>query len=465
MELLHQPGEIVAQRYRIVNVLGQGGIGTTYESEDLHTGKRVALKALSLQRMNDWKALELFEREARVLSHLNHPGIPQYLDYFQVDTSPHPGFYLVQELAEGRSLFSLVQSGWHATESQVRQIAQQILDILNYLHGLTPSVIHRDIKPQNIIRREDGRIFLVDFGSVQATYQNTLTGSTIVGTYGYMAPEQFRGQAFPATDLYGLGATLLFLLTHRLPAELSHRQLKIDLGTRLDISPEFVEWLHKLLEPTVSDRFPSAKQARAVLRGDAPLVPKRNRPARSRVNFNKNSQHLVAEIPSAGWGYWDVGELIVALILLIIGYHLLSFVRFTFISPLIWIFPLLGIIPSMFGVVKLVKTLFKLLGKTKLEIERQSFRLRWSLLGFFYQVQGRTQDIERVELNSLLRIQDRFSALFKNETAQPYTMCNLIEGVRTHRIGWWLTNPEKEWLAQEIATFLRKPLHSPSLPR
>jgi eukaryotic-like serine/threonine-protein kinase len=157
--------------------------------------------------------------------------------------------------------------------------------------------------------------------------------------------------------------------------------------------------------------------------------------------------------------------LIIALILLIIGYHLLSFVRFTFISPLIWIFPLLGIIPSMFGVVKLVKTLFKLLGKTKLEIERQSFRLRWSLLGFFYQVQGRTQDIERVELNSLLRIQDRFSALFKNETAQSYTMCNLIEGVRTHRIGWWLTNPEKEWLAQEIATFLRKPLHSPSLPR
>lgn len=465
MELLHQPGEIIAQRYQIISILGQGAVGTTYESVDLHAGKRVALKELSLQRITDWKALELFEREARVLSHLNHPAIPRYLDYFQVDTPSHQGFYLVQELASGRSLYSLVQDGWHATETQVRHIAAQILDILNYLHSLTPPVIHRDIKPQNIIRRDDGQIFLVDFGSVQATYQNTLTGSTVVGTYGYMAPEQFRGQAFPSSDLYGLGATLLFLLTHRLPAELSHRQLKMDLRSRLNLSPEFAEWLHKLLEPAVEDRFSSAKQARAVLRGDAAIIPKSTRPARSRVVLSKNSQQLTAEIPPPGWGYWDVGECVMGLILLLIGYHLISFMRFTFISPLIWIFPLVGIIPSMFGVVKLVKTAFKLLGKTKLEVERKSFRLRYSLLGFFYQVQGRTQDIDRVELNRSIRLQDQLAALLSNETPQPYTACNLIEGIRTHRIGAWLTTPEKEWLGQEIANFLRKPLHNPSLTR
>lgn len=458
MELLHQPGEILAQRYQIVNILGQGGVGTTYESLDLHAGKRVALKELSLQRMTDWKALELFEREARVLSHLNHPAIPRYIDYFQVDT-PHQGFYLVQELASGRSLSSLVEDGWHATESEVRHIAAQILDVLNYLHSLTPPVIHRDIKPQNIIRRDDGQIFLVDFGSVQATYQNTLTGSTVVGTYGYMAPEQFRGQAFPTSDLYGLGATLLFLLTHRLPAELSHQKLKTELLTHLNLSREFADWLHKLNEPALQDRFASAKQARAVLRGDAVIAPSRTRPARSRVILTKNSQRLVAEIPPPGWGYWDVGECITGLILLAIGYHFVSFIRFTFISPLIWIIPLMGIIPLMFAVVKLVKTGFKLLGKTKLEMEKTSFRLRWSLFGFFYQIQGRSQDIERVELNRFMRLQDQLTALLRSEMPQPYTACNLIEGIRTHKIGAWLTPAEKEWLGQEIANFLSKPLH------
>jgi eukaryotic-like serine/threonine-protein kinase len=463
MELLHQPGEIVAQRYRIVNILGQGGNGTTYECDDLHAGKRVALKELSLQRIADWKALELFEREARVLSHLNHPAIPRYLDYFQVDTPNNQGFYLVQELAVGRSLFSLVQEGWHATEADIREIAAQILDVLAYLHAFTPPVIHRDLKPQNILRSDDGQIFLVDFGSVQAKYQHTLTGSTIVGTYGYMAPEQFRGQAFPGSDLYGLGATLLFLLTHRSPGEISPRQMKIEMRSRLNLSAEFADWLAKLLEPVVEDRFTSAKQARAVLKGDAILTSKAKRPARSRVNFTKSNSQMVAEIPPPGWTLWDLGQFVSSLILLIIGYSFASAIRFVFINPLIWIFPLFGTIPLMFGSVGLVKILFKLLGKTKLEISRHSFRLRWSLWGFFYQVQGRTEDIDRIELHTFMRWQDRLAALCKNEAPQPYTSCSLIEGIRTHKIAAWLTKPEKEWLAGEISTFLKKPLHSPSL--
>ncbi|MEO0868905.1 MAG: protein kinase, partial [Cyanobacteria bacterium J06642_11] len=91
---------------------------------------------------------------------------------------------------------------------------------LDYLHGLNPPIIHRDVKPQNIIWSQNGRIFLVDFGAVQTVYQNTIAfSSTVVGTFGYMAPEQFRGQAYPTTDLYGLGTTLLALLTHQNPGE------------------------------------------------------------------------------------------------------------------------------------------------------------------------------------------------------------------------------------------------------
>lgn len=465
-ELLHQPEEIIAQRYRIVNILGQGGMGITYEAQDLQTQGRVAIKALSLNRVGDWKALELFEREARVLSNLNHPCLPKYLDYFQVETPNNHSFYLVQELVEGRSLYSLVQSGWHATENEVRQLASQLLDILTYLHTLTPPVIHRDLKPQNIIRGKDGGIFLVDFGAVKTTYQTTFSGgSTVVGTYGYMAPEQFRGQGYPATDLYGLGATLLFLMTHKSPSEFPTRQLKINFRSQTTISTELGDWLEKLLEPAVEDRFLSAKETLSVLLGQGVLIPKRNRPIGSRITFSKTERKLVAKIPRLGWGYWDFYNFITALISLITSVVLFSFHHFTFISIFFWIFPLFSIIMMMFGLNKLKDTIFKLLGRTQLEIDSQNFKIKWSFLGLFYQIQGKTKHIERVELNNFVHPEDELVAKWRNETPQTTTACALIEGVRIHRFGSGLTPLEKEWLLQEVASFLRKALPPSILPR
>jgi len=269
MELLHQPGQIIAERYRIIDTLGQGGIGITYKAEDLQTNHQVALKALALRRMTDWKVLELFEREANILGQLNHLRIPQYIDYFQVDTTEDRGFYIAQQLAPGKSLAVLLENGWKPNETEVKHLAIQVLEILVYLHSLAPPVIHRDIKPQNIIRQGDGEIFLVDFGAVQDTYQNTVTGgSTVVGTYGYMAPEQFRGQAVLSTDLYGLGTTLLFLLTQQSPADLPQRKLKIDFRSHVNISSDFADWLKKTIEPIMEDRFPGVNQALSVLRGE-----------------------------------------------------------------------------------------------------------------------------------------------------------------------------------------------------
>lgn len=265
-ELLHHAGEIIADRYRIIKTLGQGGTGLTYLAENLQNNQQVALKALSLHRMTDWKMIELFEREARVLSQLNNAAIPTYLEYFHVDTPQDRSFYIAQQFAEGKSLATLVENGWRKNEGEIKRIAMQILKILEYLHSLTPPVIHRDIKPQNIILREDGQVFLVDFGAVQDTYHHTLMrGSTVVGTYGYMAPEQFRGQSVPATDLYGLGATLIFLLTHRFPSDLPEQRLKIDFRSYVQISKEFADWLEKMLEPDLEDRFPSVKAAIAQL--------------------------------------------------------------------------------------------------------------------------------------------------------------------------------------------------------
>jgi ankyrin repeat protein len=265
---MHKPDEMIADRYRILDILGQGGVGTTYLAEDTKTHHKVAVKALSLRSSNDWKQMELFEREARVLKQLNHPAIPCYIDYFAVDTSEDQTLYIVQEWAPGKSLADLVKQGWRTNEAGVRKIAVQVLEILVYLHSLEPAVIHRDIKPHNLVMNEDGKISLVDFGAVQDTYYNTfMRGSTMVGTYGYMAPEQFRGQAVPATDLFALGATLLFLLTHRHPADLPHDRLRINFRSHLKVSDAFADWLEKMLEPDADDRFSSAQTALSALKG------------------------------------------------------------------------------------------------------------------------------------------------------------------------------------------------------
>ncbi|MEG4495174.1 ankyrin repeat domain-containing protein [Microcoleus sp. D3_18_C4] len=275
MDIVEKIPHNLVKHYQIKKLLGEGGSSTTYEAVDLQTHQRVALKALSLQKMNDWKVLELFEREANVLSKLNHPGIPRYLDYFYVDTPDNRCFYIVQELAQGQSLASLVENGWHASEPEIQRIATQILESLVYLHSQTPPVIHRDIKPENIVfkspidshKEKDWAVCLVDFGAVQNTYYNTLMrGSTVVGTYGYMAPEQFLGQAVPATDLYGLGSTLLYLLTHRSPAELPTNILEGDFRSQIQISSAFADWLKKMIASDLENRFNSAREALELLR-------------------------------------------------------------------------------------------------------------------------------------------------------------------------------------------------------
>jgi serine/threonine protein kinase len=262
-------------RYQIAGRLGEGGSGTTYLAQLVGTERFVALKQLSLVRMDDWKAIDLFEREAQTLAQLNHPAIPKYIDYFTIDTPTDRNFYIVQELAPGKTLGDLSVSGWRCTEAEVKDIASQILAILSYLHDFTPPVIHRDLKPSNILRTESGQIFLVDFGAVRQAYHDTfMRGSTVVGTYGYMAPEQFRSRAFPATDLYGLGATLLALLTNRSPAELTQSHLKLSFRNKIQVSPAFADWLEKMLEPDPADRFDSATTALAALKNPKSLAPK-----------------------------------------------------------------------------------------------------------------------------------------------------------------------------------------------
>ena len=299
---------MIANQYLIINKLGQGGSSITYIGIDSKTEQQVAIKALSLFELDDWKKIELFEREAKILQQLDHPAIPKYINYFQIDSEDNLAFYIVQELAPGQSLATLIENGWRPDEATVKEIAEGVLNILVYLQELTPPVIHRDLKPQNIIYQPDtSKLFLVDFGAVKDTYNNTMVASTVVGTYGYMAPEQFRGGAVLSTDLYGLGCTLLFLLTGQSPAELPQRKLKINFRSVVKIGSNFADWIEKLIEPNVEYRFQNARDALDVLKGNVSFENYKNqqfsKPDYTSIRFQEEKGKFTVIIPPVL--YWN----------------------------------------------------------------------------------------------------------------------------------------------------------------
>jgi serine/threonine protein kinase len=210
-----QPGQMIGNlRYQVIRCLGVGGQGTAYLAKDTglvesRLSDLIVLKESIFPVYADspirMQALERFEKEASLLSRLEHPGIVSLRDFFLED---HRG-YLVMEHVEGRTLKDLVQEEGALGEIQVRELALQMCDILTYLHA--SGVVHRDFTPDNLILGKSGQLKLIDF-NVAHQMEAGSTG-TIVGKQSYLPPEQFRGKATTQSDLYALGATLHFLLT------------------------------------------------------------------------------------------------------------------------------------------------------------------------------------------------------------------------------------------------------------
>jgi serine/threonine protein kinase len=215
-----EPGQVVGDnRFEILRSLGVGGQGTAYLCRfvDSTEAKTVVLKETIIPIFADSavrrKALERFEKEAKLLKSLKYDGIVSLLDYFVEDHRA----YLVLEHIDGSTLRELIQRDGPLTEDQVKDIALQMCDILTFLH--THSVVHRDFTPENLILNSKGRLKLIDF-NVAHQVQSGATG-TIVGKHAYLPPEQFRGKATTQSDLYALGATLFFLLTGSDPEPIS----------------------------------------------------------------------------------------------------------------------------------------------------------------------------------------------------------------------------------------------------
>lgn len=252
-------GDVIAGRYELRVPLGRGGTSTTWRALDRSTNLEVALKRLEVARAADWKFVELFEREGQLLSQLEHPAIPRYLGAFTVEGPGGTSFFLAQSLIEGASLAEHVEQRGTFSEAETRDIARQVLAILADLHALQPPILHRDLKPANIVLDASKRVHLVDFGAARRRGEDT--GSTVVGTYGFMAPEQLRGSATAASDLYGLGGTLVYLLYRQSPAELPQTRLRVELPGKPALTPAFAAFLRRLLEPAPEDRFQSAAAA------------------------------------------------------------------------------------------------------------------------------------------------------------------------------------------------------------
>ncbi len=227
-------------------------------------GDTVILKRLKLGLVKDWKALELFEREAQMLQTLRHERTPRLLDYFYDSIDDETILTQVLEFIPGLSLADKLRQGWRPQEAEVVEMGRQALLILTELHEREPQVIHRDLKPSNLIWTEQQKLFLIDFGAVRELVISK-GSSTVIGTFGYMAPEQFLGQSVAATDLYGLGATLLHLLSGRPPCEIPQRQLRLDFAAYVDCSLELQRFLEQLLDPDLDERFQSARLALASL--------------------------------------------------------------------------------------------------------------------------------------------------------------------------------------------------------
>ncbi len=257
-----QPGSVLQGRYRITGVIGVGGMGSVYQARDLrfpNVTRYVAVKEmlnLSADPNIREMTLKTFERESDMLASLSHPAVPKIYEYFPSKTRA----YLVMEYINGRDVEMILNSmtDFLPVETVFRWTVD-LCDVLGYLHMQEPEpIIFRDVKPSNIMVDQHGQIRLVDFG-IAKIFQEGQKG-TMIGTEGYSAPEQYRGEANPASDVYGIGATIHHLLTRRdprlEPPFTFHERPIRDVNP--NVQPEFEAIIMKALEFKPADRFPNA---------------------------------------------------------------------------------------------------------------------------------------------------------------------------------------------------------------
>jgi hypothetical protein len=446
--------EQLGQRFQLLHELGEGAQGNTYLGRDLESNLFVAIKELAVSRLDDWKSLELFEREQTVLSRLEHPAIPGFVDAIEAERDGRPRLFLVQEFVEGETLDAELEHSGHFSPAELRDLAEQLLDVLIYLQSLDPPVIHRDIKPANIIRRPNGEVALVDFGGVQFERAEGTGGSTVVGTTGYMPPEQLLGRGSASTDLYALGATLIHLATGHHPGNLPVSRSKLQWRQFSSLPDELAGFIDRLVEPISDDRFQDAAAARRALSVAEPvpavqgavvapvddwakvaagIEPSRalwRRPANSFVALERSTSELTVRVP----GRVNVENAAIGVGTFVLAYVVMNPLGGWFTSVIV-----IGLV--LWGMV----SLFRAHSSYVLEATPGSWRVVERYWGIPFESQGSSEGLRGARV-------ERTENRTRYGTRVVYTLQLQVDDF-WNDIDVRLAKDEKDWLAAEINAF------------
>jgi serine/threonine-protein kinase len=286
--MILEAGELIDRRYRVVELLAQGGMGAVYRGWDTRLQRPVALKEMKPQPGIDEALLEQlrqqFEHEAQLLATLSHPNLVRVTDYFAWDGKQ----YLVMDFIEGEDLSDRIQRQGPQPQAQVLHWSDQLLDALGYCHER--GLLHRDVKPRNIIITPNERAILVDFGLVKLWNPDapeTRTAMRGAGTPEYSPPEQYdggRGHTDPRSDIYSLGATLYHAATGQAPPTATRRMANPASFTppreiNAALSPGTEEAILKAMEVSMERRFQTTEEMRQALRAaSSPTAPSESIP-------------------------------------------------------------------------------------------------------------------------------------------------------------------------------------------
>ena len=470
-------GKILAERYEVQRQLGKQTDRQTLLARDLQTQKLVVLKQLFLGSDFEWQNLKLFEREAETLKTLSHPAIRRYLDYLEIDGPDSKGFALVQTYVEGKTLEEHLTAGRTFSESEVKELAKSLLAILMYLHEQNQPVIHRDIKPSNILLHSRsghsvGQVYLVDFGSVQNQAAKLGGTITVVGTYGYMAPEQFGGRSVPASDLYGLGATLIYLVTGLHPTDLSQQNLKIQFADRAaQLNSNLIDWLEWMTEPSLDKRLSSAGEALRSLKNPRRLINKNPRAAQlqgSKIKLTKTSEFIEIVIPpqGVGFGLITVFSGAVSQSVFLFRYIYIEVINIYYLkihSPALWIHVTLEVfnilIPGMILAGVGAIFLFALFRELRLRIDWQQISYTSHLLKWRWNCTkpASRKQICKLEIETTLDRQNksyRVSQLIIQAGIREYVLSGFYDGLSESEIDW-LATELSQWLGLKIKKTLK----------
>lgn len=257
-------GTILQQRYKIVKILGHGGMGAVYLGEDQRLPTKWAIKEMKKEGLSEeekTEAAELFQTEARLLSELRHRNLPRIVDFFEQNEQ----LYLVMDFVEGQTLEQRMKDGGPIPLKFALEMSLQIADVLDYLHSREEPIVFRDFKPGNVMLTPNDEVKLIDFGIARVFKKEASTDTKALGTPGYAAPEQYgKGQSGPRTDIYAFGATLHHALTGRDPTGAPFQFAPIT-EYRQDLPAEFVSLLESCVQLKSADRPESAFAVKRVL--------------------------------------------------------------------------------------------------------------------------------------------------------------------------------------------------------